>query len=1145
MSALATVTLTVSFALVKHMVSTWLGDNAAGQVGQDLLDLCRDRLAEWGGSKDERAQLDRLAVQVVADMTPLWETESRSLDAAAKTAVVLAVGSTIAGSRIDAGIFIQYRLDAERLAGALSEQHKQQIVGFSGDEQVLYRRLLLETCRRIVYVANHMVGYAPLVDRHMLLTLDQVLNNLEQLLAGPSAATREFEQEYRIALPKQLNRFDTIGVAYAEDALHHQRLEMAYVGLRLEGEEQPDTPFGKFESVPELGLPGTKEQALRAAQLGGRAGTIQEVLALSSRLVIRGQPGSGKSTLLRWLAVHNSRGQLAQDSVGLASWDGAVPFYLRLRTTKQGGIPTPQEWPKANGSMLGLEVPPNWMHGLLRNGRAVVLIDGVDEVSVQHRKLLLENLQELVANYPLARYVITSRPAALKNWPEWNEWMRAQGFLAVSLQEMEQDQVFAFIDQWHDALLAGTSGAEAREAIRQLPARLKQLLRNRLPLRRLARNPLLCTMICALHRDRPNNMPQNRVKLYQDCVEMLLYKRDSERGVVSMGDYPPLTHTHEEVVLREYAHHLLLNGESEEAAEDVDAFFNELLLSVNMPGWDGPKLRDYFVTRTGLLIEPADGQVAFAHRTFQEYLAAKVIVKKNEIKMLLGKARDDQWRETILLAVAIPEISEKQSEKLFRGLLKKAEDLSKQRSQQELYLLAVACMESPIYLPAPLRAEIVAHAATVIPPRNDDEVALIAKAGDPMVELLRINPQFREDQMAQCVAALAEIGSQQALAAIAEYSVSEIYDEAASLFLRRAVGAALWRFDPTEYRRNVLVKIRVLSLIAVQLDDVGLAHLAGLTNLQSLDLRKTQVGDAGLAHLAGLTNLRSLDLRNTQVGDAGLANLAGLTNLQSLNLRKTQVGDAGLVHLACLANLQSVCLTSTDVSDAGLVHLVNLTELQSLDLVNTQVSDAGLAHLAGLTKLQSLYLDSTRVSDAGLAHLAGLTQLQSLGLTDTQVGDVGLAHLAGLTELQLLSFMSTQVGDVGLAHLAGLTNLQWLDLDCTQVSDAGLAHLVGLTNLRSLDLRNTQVDDAGLAHLAGLTNLQSLVLDGTRVGDAGLAHLAGLTKLQSLELRNTQVSDAGLAHLAGLTDLQLLGLTNTQVNSTSALSNLLELRLAL
>ena len=79
---------------------------------------------------------------------------------------------------------IQHRLDAERLASSLGEQHVQQTAGLSDDEQAVYRRLLVETCRRIVYVANHVAGYGPLVDRHTLLTLDLVLYNLAQLVAG-------------------------------------------------------------------------------------------------------------------------------------------------------------------------------------------------------------------------------------------------------------------------------------------------------------------------------------------------------------------------------------------------------------------------------------------------------------------------------------------------------------------------------------------------------------------------------------------------------------------------------------------------------------------------------------------------------------------------------------------------------------------------------------------------------------------------------------------------------------------------------------------------------------------------------------------------------------------------------------------------
>ncbi len=62
----------------------------------------------------------------------------------------------------------------------------------------------------------------------------------------------------------------------------------------------------------------------------------------------------------------------------------------------------------------------------------------------------------------------------------------------------------------------------------------------------------------------------------------------------------------------------------------------------------------------------------------------------------------------------------------------------------------------------------------------------------------------------------------------------------------------------------------------------GLAHLEGLTAIESLDLSGTSVNDKGLDHLKGLTNLRELNLGAryqlsvsipTQVTDAGVKKL--------------------------------------------------------------------------------------------------------------------------------------------------------------------------------------------------------------------------------------------------------------------------------
>ena len=64
----------------------------------------------------------------------------------------------------------------------------------------------------------------------------------------------------------------------------------------------------------------------------------------------------------------------------------------------------------------------------------------------------------------------------------------------------------------------------------------------------------------------------------------------------------------------------------------------------------GEQVRRFFVERTSLLREPVSQRVDFPHRTFQEYLAALAAVDASDFGLLKSKAKDDQWRETIILA---------------------------------------------------------------------------------------------------------------------------------------------------------------------------------------------------------------------------------------------------------------------------------------------------------------------------------------------------------------------------------------------------------------------------------------------------------------------------------------------------------------
>ncbi len=65
----------------------------------------------------------------------------------------------------------------------------------------------------------------------------------------------------------------------------------------------------------------------------------------------------------------------------------------------------------------------------------------------------------------------------------------------------------------------------------------------------------------------------------------------------------------------------------------------------------GPdKILTHLLNRSGLLQERTDGVFHFAHRTFQDFLAAKELVEDDQLAEALRHAHDQQWHDVLLLA---------------------------------------------------------------------------------------------------------------------------------------------------------------------------------------------------------------------------------------------------------------------------------------------------------------------------------------------------------------------------------------------------------------------------------------------------------------------------------------------------------------
>lgn len=340
------------------------------------------------------------------------------------------------------------------------------------------------------------------------------------------------------------------------------------------------------------------------------------------------------------------------------------------------------------------------------------------------------------------------------------------------------------------------------------------------------------------------------------------------------------------------------------------------------------------------------------------------------------------------------------------------------------------------------------------------------------------------------------------------------------------------------------------------------ADLAALSNLHQLEklwfslhfLSNINVQDKGLDHLKGLTQIKELRLAQTKILGPSLA---PFVNLQSLDLNETPFKDEGMKYLRGMTHLRRLSLRSTLITDAGLENLADLQDLESLDLYGTKITDVGLRSLQGLKKLRTLNLLGSRVTDQGVTLLEGLTNLEDLNLYRTELTNSGLDTLRKLKNLASLDLRYTRVtaGGVEAFHSAQpkchiefedntTQSAQEVSLRQTKpetANDPGIAAwvtklggkaVIREDQVREVDLSRTPISDAQLAYLAPLSGLEKLSLASTETGDLGAQSLAKLTKLQDLDVSDTLVTDRTVENLAVLAQLQHLLLNNTQVQGS-------------
>ncbi len=236
--------------------------------------------------------------------------------------------------------------------------------------------------------------------------------------------------------------------------------------------------LNRFQCLP---CPGARV-ALQAQWIEPRG--LSAALAREARVALTGAAGAGKTTTLAWLAATNARRLLAQA-------DAPVPLFFAGRDLRGAALPRLTDLRDLNLSQeLAAQCPTVFFPGVLRAGRALVLLDDADALPP-------EQLQAWLREFKDARIVI----AAASPLP---------GFAEFPLPGFRDSDIVPFARKWNAA---------------NADAFLAALKANAVP-RALTANPMTLTLLAHVWR-ADQNLPTRRAELFD---------RFAANGLGDMGE---------------------------------------------------------------------------------------------------------------------------------------------------------------------------------------------------------------------------------------------------------------------------------------------------------------------------------------------------------------------------------------------------------------------------------------------------------------------------------------------------------------------------------------------------------------------------------------------------------------------------------
>jgi hypothetical protein len=341
----------------------------------------------------------------------------------------------------------------------------------------------------------------------------------------------------------------------------------------------------------------------------------QQIVEHENNIMIVGDPGSGKTTavkrLLRWVVINgpSSDSDRSNFPVLIVAREIKAGSGLVRAIAEELGIPYEYRRFESDDDLGGHERGDyyyqnqrleNVVADFLNESRALLFVDGIDEVDPNMKKLVEYELTRLARGGSL-KVIATSRSGDLAAF-------NVEGFRLVEIAPLVGEDISRIAEQW------------ATE-----PAAFLFALANK-PYKDAATRPLFLVQLILVH-NRKRRLPARAVEVYQKIIAICLELWDDERRIVRASSYKGFSSDRKLDFLAALAYRLTYVTKRKQFSHvHLLETYQAICDQFGLPKSEAEAVCAEVESHTGIIVRTYD-EFEFSHLSLQEYLCAYHMVR--------------------------------------------------------------------------------------------------------------------------------------------------------------------------------------------------------------------------------------------------------------------------------------------------------------------------------------------------------------------------------------------------------------------------------------------------------------------------------------------------------------------------------------